>query len=465
MFRALPFGSVQGLAPCCRDSNDPLTQIDGLGRRLGRKLPELKPALVAEFSNFVEKWISVNLEPLSLNELLTFDEWIEAAPYPLHRKEELRRVHSDLHGKLPSRKVARKVKAFIKGESMPISQSLFKSARWICSRCDAAKVAMGPAFSSIERKVYQSKYFIKHVPVSDRHIRVADLRASGTQYIITDYTGFEASFSPEIMKACEVKMYSYMLKNYPDIRRFIATTIPGMNEISTRAGVHVHIKGRRMSGDMCTSLGNGFTNLMLMLFACEKYGSKVDGLVEGDDGVFAICGRVPPVSFFKDLGFELKLEKVADPSHAGFCGVVAADSGNIKDPVKFLQTFGWTMSGIDGGVKAMTELLKAKAMSAQYELPQCPIIRAVADRAFVLSGKATPRFVEDGYHSAPTGALQPFKPSPLTRALFEQLYGISAPAQIELEARIAKSSNIDFLYSSMTVDINHNLNWLWYVGE
>lgn len=466
MFSTLPFGVVSGLAPVCRDTNHVPTQVDALKRRLCRQLPTIDPILLAEFRDYVVNWVEHNLSPLNPTQILSFGEWLDSAPYPGNRKRELLTVYEESKGAWPSYLKASKVMAFIKTESYPISvDGTFKAARWICSRNDGAKVVLGPWMKSIEKVLYENHHFIKHVPVSERWKLISGLISPGSKYAITDYTAFESSFASELMDSCECVLYRYMLQAVPGAGEYVTKILTGKQRIRTRAGVSVTLKGRRMSGDMNTSLGNGFTNLMLMKFACHKLGSTFDGYVEGDDGVFAVQGELPVPAFFARLGFEIKLATVTDPRHGGFCGVIAADGGSIRDPVRFFQNFGWTASCIEAGPTVMKQLLRAKAMSALQESPACPLVAAAAERALELTQGVEPRWEYDGYHIPRVNYEHVHHEiSPATRDLFHAMYRIDSHQQILLEQQIRESTSLDFLYPHLAPPQNHSLYWLWFVG-
>jgi hypothetical protein len=192
-----------------------------------------------------------------------------------------------------------------------------------------------------------------------------------------------------------------------------------------------------MSGDMCTSLGNGFSNLMLAKFLVSRKGGTLEGFVEGDDGLFSTDVHLSAEDYEK-LGFTIKIEEVDDPCHASFCGMVFSGSGEIiREPRRFMMGFGWTQSFINAGPHIMDELLRAKALSAVYETPQCPIVGAFARYALDHTGHVHPRFVRDGYHVLPDVLSVPFySPKPDTRLLFEHLYGVSVETQLEIEAAV-----------------------------
>lgn len=401
------------------------------------------------------------MTPLKPNELMDFWQWIDQAPYTQARKRELTNCFIELHGHLPTKKQSMRVNCFMKTEPYLPAKGVLKPGRLIMSRSDFAKVTMGPAMASIEAKVYETHRhdggynFIKHVPVPERHLHVAALRRAGFKYIITDYTSFEASFSSAIMEACECQLYRHMLACSPQLSEWICRTLTGLNRLHFRHAMKASVRARRMSGDMCTSLGNGFTNLMLMKFASQELGFDSVGMVEGDDGVFRIDmpnpSLIPP--FFARLGFIVKMDVIEDPCLGGFCGIVAADSGVVKDPVKFLATFGWTHSCVYGRQSVMMQLLRAKALSAQYELPHCPILRIVADRALQITQGFEPRFEYDGYHARPpSGSAVDFAPSDATRELFARLFGISPQEQLLLEARIKKGEQLQCLEPFLNYD-------------
>jgi hypothetical protein len=242
---------------------------------------------------------------------------------------------------------------------------------------------------SIERVVYQLPYFVKNIPVRDRSKYIFDfLNQPGFSYIATDHSSFEAHMTGEVMRACEIQLYDYMVQSLPQrrlIMHHIANALPKKNRCHFK-GFDIEVPGSRMSGDMCTSLGNGFTNLMVMLFLLNKKGlspATVRGVVEGDDGLFAIpnAGVCPTVGEFKQLGFDIKLQRSSHIGEAGFCQMFFHEDvrENIADPAKIIAKFGWSDSCIAHGKQnKRLGLLRAKSFSLLFELPFCPVVRSLA---------------------------------------------------------------------------------------
>lgn len=438
MFHRLSDCAVPGLAPICLDSNDQETVVSGYQKRLLRPVPEADESLLREFECYVDKYLEENV-PRARQ--VTFEEWIEGAPYNRARKRELWRAWEALKGGRPTRKQCEKIQSFVKSE--PYSE--WKHCRLINSRSDYFKVFSGPYFKAIEEVVYGLPEFIKHVPVPERPAKIRALRRAMARYYQTDFTAFESHFTERIMQACEIRLYRHCLNWTSDVE-VICRALMGINRMCNPVGVSVTCRARRMSGDMCTSLGNGFTNLMLAKFLAARQGKEIEGFVEGDDGLFATEADLRTEDYAK-LGFTIKIDEVADPCEASFCGMIFSDTGDIiRDPARFCATFGWSSSCVGAGWKVRQELLRAKALSACYETPQCPIVGALARRGLEVTRDCTPRFVEDGYHTIPKDqrGVKDFAPSWATRELFARTYGIPPASQMWAEEQIA-AGNYDIL--------------------
>lgn len=432
MFRRLPFGAVPGRSPICHDTNDPQVVEFAFKKRLFRDIPRPNMTELRRFELFVKRWLLNNMPTVNV---MSFFEWLETTTYTIQRKEELTAAYTLLRGSHPTSREAEHIDTFVKSESYPE----LKFARMINSRCDAFKAWSGPMFKSIEEVVYQLAPFIKHVPVPDRPERINSLRQSGRRYFMSDFTAFESHFTKRFMRACELQLYRHCLAGQRDAD-FLCDVISGVNRMRTRHGHRASCTARRMSGDMCTSLGNGFSNLMLALYIADKKGGSIEGFVEGDDGLFSSSVELTSNDYLQ-LGFTIKIEEIKDPSLGSFCGMIFTDSNEIlRDPFKFLQTFGFTHSFIQGGKKVMMELLRAKALSACYETPNCPIVGAMAHAALRFTEGFGVRYEADTYHQRPPENFKvpDFNPSPSARELFGALYGITPCKQLQAEAFITQ---------------------------
>jgi len=438
------------------DPNDTRTALTGAMYRFCRKIPKAaisKP----DFREFVDNWLKNNMKPLSADTDTSFEKWISGTPYTQTRKLELTMKWMEMksRGKDIDRKIAG-VKSFIKDEHYPT----FKHARAINSRSDQFKCLTGPIFQLISDELFKLPWFIKKIPVRDRPQYIIDMcYRVGQHYLTSDYTSFEAHFDKEVMRDCEERLYRYMTSNLAERDTFnelIDMYFCDVENYIMFKNFTVSINGKRMSGEMCTSLGNGFSNLMFMLYLCHKNGNTdIKGVIEGDDGLFVMTGEPPNQQMFKDFGLNIKMGRVSDLNHASFCGMVfdLDERTNITNIIEELVSFGWTTNRYTRSRKGVHMcLLRAKALSLAYQYPACPILSTLAfqickltasyDSESFLAKQRT--FAFNQYEIVMVDeAIAYFKknkldeePGPKTRLLVEQLYGITVQDQFAIEKYI-----------------------------
>jgi len=369
---------VSGAALPHADPGDPLTMAAGVQKRIGAKLPTPSPIKLRRLRRFVRRWLRKNLVPLSHDCDVSVEAWLAKTHYPEWRKNELRKKWAEVISIWDHTKV----KVHMKDETYVE----YKHARGIYSREDEFKCAAGPIFKLIEEALYKDGHFIKHIPVAERGRYVKErLYRLGAKYFSTDYSTFEGSFIAKIMDAVEFELYSYMVQHLPsgaDWLDLMRKVLMGKNVCEYKHFM-VQIMATRMSGEMCTSLGNGFTNLMVFLFVCEENDCvDVDGVVEGDDGLFALSGEAPTSEQFAELGFVIKMEEHLELSHASFCGLIfdINDEIIVTDPMETIVQFGWVSRQYSrSGKNTLMKLLRCKSLSLAHQYPGCPIIQALAE--------------------------------------------------------------------------------------
>jgi hypothetical protein len=349
------------------------------------------------------------------------------------------------------------VKTFQKDESYPA----YKHSRMINSRTDQFKCAVGPIFRQIEKEVFSLPHFIKKVPINDRPKYIINrIKRWDAIYLATDYTAYEAHFTREVMEAVEFVLYEYMVSKLPGGQAWLnlVKSVIGGRNVCVNKNMTIEINATRMSGEMNTSLGNGFSNLIFMLYAAEKCGcSEVIGVVEGDDGLFSMKvnegGCIPSVEFFASIGLTLKLEVHANLETASFCGLVfdEHDLNNVTNPLEELAEFGWTSRRyLKSASKKLEQLLRSKAFSMAYQYPGCPILKSLAAYGLRVTrrhGKIgseqfaglMDKCVDNVYYREQMAealklGIPDVKIGDNTRRLVERLYGIPVDAQLEAEA-------------------------------
>jgi len=487
--RRMPAGVSLGChvpyaAPFHTDMGDMLTTVAGVKKRIFRKPPAPGAGLIPEIKQFTREFLAKNFKPLPADTDVSFETWLSQTDYPGSRRAELIAEKDRILSIMD--KTHWKVKCHVKDEFYDD----YKNSRGIFSRTDAFKVFSGPFIKVIETEVYKYYSFIKHVPVSERARYISELVCmNGGKYYSTDHTAFESNFVREFMEAVEFELYWYILSLIPEVVFFLNV----FQQATTRENHLVFkwflatVMATRMSGEMNTSLGNGFSNLILILFVCFKRGIREPRVVvEGDDGLFCLAAGSPLLTpaDFEYCGFSVKMESFDSISDAGFCGLVFSefDAQLVRDPVKALIKFGWAPSKYRNVKnKTLMMLLRAKSLSYAYQYPGCPIVAALAHyglrvtrsidiRRFVKESRWFDEFERklllDAIRDERGVRNSREEPGPNTRLLVFDKFGVCPSLQIAIEHHIDSLNDLvpldGLLFSTLIPDKNV-YNWFNYV--
>jgi hypothetical protein len=135
-----------------------------------------------------------------------------------------------------------------------------------------------------------------------------------------------------------------------------------------------------MSGEMTTSTGNGFSNLLVLEYLFDKKGyEELEKVVEGDDGLFPLPPGldITPEDFLR-LGWMVKVETFESLSEASFCGLVfdEQDLAILTDPRKHMAEVGvCSMKYHKTRRMKKLELLRARGYAYVYQYAGCPILQ------------------------------------------------------------------------------------------
>lgn len=457
------------------------TTLGGIKKRFLAKPPSISPTHRRGLKKFVKRWLEENLVPLASETDTSFETWIENTNYERWRKDQLTETYTSNGGVWQVGKHTA-VNSFVKDEFY----LEFKHPRLINSRHDMFKCVSGPYFKLIEKALFSNPWFIKKIPVSDRAQYIMDrIYSPSGVYLATDYTAFETHFTKEMMETVEFQLYRYLTQYLPgkdDFYRML-DCISGTNKLYSH-NFSVELEATRMSGEMCTSLGNGFSNLMFMLYACHVAGSdSVIGVVEGDDGLFRVEGKPPTSELFKEMGLTIKLESHSKLSDASFCGLIfdEEDRINISDPIKVLCAFGWTDRKYAKAKQSkLNGLLRSKALSLLYEYKNAPVFQALARYALRVTEGTRARsastfnlyekeMVEQAYRYYNENSDLLYKPVPIrTRFLMEAKFGLSVSMQIKIEQYLDGLDNVcelDIPFADVFVEDVHLQTWAMFVHD
>lgn len=475
MARELPF-SLWGYAPVMPSTYDTATAYVGWHARVARAHCTPNRAMLRSLKRHVTEFVHRNFVPLSMDLDYSVETWLLSTNYNEGmRKNMLREYNRFLDGDVKWKDLM-KVKGFAKEESYGAS---IKHARTINSRSDVYKTLVGPTYKLIEKHVFARPEFIKKIPGHERAQYILEhVRRDGTVYVCTDYTSFESSFTKKIMECVEMVLYRYMLKNHPD-RKFILKLIKAQtvtNHIGYK-GFKARISATRMSGEMNTSLGNGFTNLMLFDWMCKEQGIGYTGVVEGDDGLFSVS-KVPDFSWTNAIGFAVKPEVHRSIGTASFCGQVfdEEECQLIRDPMKALIKIGWsTRQYVPASERTLMALARARALSMIYENPSCPILRNWCLKVLRQTGgvnidRLVARIKDAWERERLTLAFEYYKarpvstpePGPNTRFLMEEMFSITVETQLAIEQIIDTWMGGRLVIPDFVIPDQYGWNqWFW----
>lgn len=472
---------VEGAVLPRPDTVDPDTFARAVVKRFGHKPPAIKTGVFQELLDFTEEYVRKHFTPIPPEADLSFESWIESVNQPGWRKDELREAHSRVDEMMAEKagiQRVRRVGSFGKEEAY----ETWKEVRWINARSDEFKVLVGPAFHAIEKVVFADPSFIKTVPRSEWPAFIQQELKWKHFIYISDFSSFEALFE-ELMEV-ELILYRWMLQYHPlELRR--VEMIDDENVCETKHLI-ARVWRKRMSGEMNTSLGNGFTTHVTGKFLGVKHhGREVIILQEGDDTIYCAPGPMEE-SWYRDIGLDVKLERVTDVSHGQFCQLLfdEDDMRVVRDVRKYIVGFAWLPSKYIPGVRVYPHLIRARAMSCIAQYPGHPILVSFARwilRCVQVSDVAVRRVIErtraiDSYtREVLLNSIDVYQSKfdvPIgirTRHYYEEHFGFSVADQLIMEAYFDEQEVLHPIPLSLFDGHQLPLEWLdcwdWYVRE
>lgn len=435
--------------------------IESNVKRIMGSHPLSDPNLMVELHVFVKDYVK-RYQPLGRDQDFDIEHWLDTTNYTLQQKKEIRTDYEACLGRVVEAR-GKMNNTFPRCFQKDEFYDTFKYYRSIFARPNAFKAMAGPMFKHIEKVVFSDPHFIKKVPRTQwaYEIRNAVIR-TGRVYVSTDFSAFESQFRDYIMKAVEFELYMHMTQFTPGYIAFLEllTIIVGRQRCQFK-WFDVVVIACRMSGEMCTSLGNGFSNLIFFSFVMDKcHIYDWNGRFEGDDGIAGLTYPTDPsdIKLFKALGLTIKLLVHKKLATASFCGQVFDELEliSIADPIKLLLKLGWSDVRYLRSRKTKKQALaKAKAMSLLYQYAGCPIITRACLWVLRCTKKIDVRSAwrnlsdydrtqaEEAWKHLGEALEIANRPIGLaTRNLCEELYGVSLLDQVAIEKQFDEMTEL-----------------------
>lgn len=235
----------------------------------------------------------------------------------------------------------------------------------------------------------------------------------------------------------------------------------------------IHVLAKRMSGDMNTSLGNGITNLITIMYLCwKKFKFILTAIVvEGDDSLFRLPAHCKlDESDFASLGLNTKIEYHNRLATAGFCGAIfhEADLKNLVDPGRILRRFGYVDNKYHNARHSKKMgLLRAYGFSIYYQYHGCPIVESLAryllrvTRGYHAIKRSINQFKFAEGETLPLSEQQMyelFPPNEIgvgSREVVSSMYGFSLDEQVWCEEYIDAKNKLEPLHMPLVISKSH----------
>jgi len=287
-------------------------------------------------------------------------------------------------------------------------------------------------------------------------------------FLETDYSSFEGSFDPTYVDVVECALWRHIFKNNP---RVLDTVMKCYYSVNIDNGAITYkprtdklmsnyytarVVGARMSGEMWTSLANGFSNLMNMLFIAHINGIKLDGFVEGDDGIFGMDSMNVAPNDFQDLGFDIKMKIHTNLEDTDFCGnIFSLTTDHALLPPEQIVRLAWTHSPTYFYAKKpkLIALLRMKVMSTYVLGKHTPILGPLCSKIISLIGfgpmlhEVSTRWWDQQLEKyLEQEKFEPVIICPDDRILYQHRFGINITTQLALEKIIETCTSLENLY-------------------
>jgi hypothetical protein len=318
--------------------------------------------------------------------------------------------------------------------------------RSIWARNSLLTVFLGPIVKSIEKSLFSLDHpvlgtcFVKGLSPAQRS-QVLDQFAGNYHYFVNDFESYESCLKRTLTECTELPLYEHYCGK--QLGRMVFDCFYSTNFAHCKFFT-VLAEPRRCSGDVCTSLGNTWTNFVVSLFILTVVLSlaitSIRFLVEGDDNITRSLKPIPISNeHYSQFGLIAKVEKPRTYAHASFCGLLLCSRTKhiITDPAKVLMKFFWVpRKYVKSSSKTMLRLYRAKAMSYLSQYHNCPIIGPLC--AWVLSNTdgLKPLFIrewKEQWVNVNTDFSQLVIPNPWTREFMDDCFGITPVEQLEIE--------------------------------
>lgn len=373
------------------------------------------------------------------------------------------------------------IKAFVKAEKFNPAAKVNPDPRVIQARHPRYNVELGRYLKPIEKQLYGLRSD-KGFPLLGKGLSMQK-RGSVLYKIWQTFrnpvcVSLDASRFDQHVDASALSIEHFIYKCLNE-EEYLASLLKRQihNKCVTNTGVKYRTKGKRMSGDMNTALGNCLLMIMMVRAYLKDVGIEGDIFDDGDDVLVIIEAENLPKLLatveegFLEFGHEIKVENIAARiEDVNWCQSkpVINHEGRYRMVADWKKVLAQSTSGVQHWHEPTTRVDVAfsvgQCLLALY--PGVPIISAYA-RALCKSGAMSKGIYDtDWLHkiqgtSVKLGELQYHAPTIEERTSFFKAWGVDEIDQLTIEAQLwdwqVPTSNV-----VVTDDVGVDRDWNWH---
>jgi len=386
---------------------------------------------------------------------LTYEEFFSNYAGSKRRAYESARDSLNIY---PIAKKDAQINMFVKSERINPIVKCNPDPRPISARNKRYVLEIGRWLKPLEHAVYKNKFgFPSRVIVKGMNqVQRANLLIRKTErfdeYVVfsLDCSRWDKHVSYELLQL-EHSFYNSKCRD-PLLARLLSWQL--INRCKTRNGIRYTTRGKRMSGDYNTALGNCLLMTAMAINVFDAIGIKYDIMDDGDDCLIIIERRdmhrvVGLPSVFLDFGQELKVEnKAYNLESVVFC---QSSPVNVQGTWKFVRNpYKVLSNSTTGFIKLRDQRMRRKMF---YAIGSCelalnvgvPILQALALKLISLGVVCDVRKMLDGNPDFQDMAyrvkgyalnVRPNIIDTTTRLSFMNAFGITITEQLDIETVI-----------------------------
>lgn len=283
-----------------------------------------------------------------------------------------------------------------------------KEPRAICACSTENKVMFAGIINQLQHYISKKHNFMVKTLTTDQILkRKSEMAQRWSCFCGSDFSSFEGSQDYIWQRYIELPIFEHLMRNYPEILHEFRKCYLNGHEVYYKKRRMFTLFGKRMSGDLHTSLGNSLTNYFIWSYAAYKSGVDMEIMVEGDDAFIASDSCID-INIVKDLGFDCKFQGPSmNPDDILFLSVYSTNGKRFGNITKILDKIGVVKSqhftdavfiNSNRRMKELNDYIYTKCYCYQVMYKGTPILDPLLDKMMEMyPGKYNPALIDENF--------------------------------------------------------------------